>query len=286
MRPIHSFIVGCPRSGTTRLQYLLASQPDVMTFPESHFFNVLEDLPFSQRWYVTEHPFLDLRSFRDWVRKHYPSVRVPALLITRKSAAIRFLRCLDRIASANRRKIWIEKTPNHIASINEITSASKNAKFIHLIRDPVDVVASLLDVSGKYKEVWNFNTVEKALQRWEFAAEISLIHVDKPGHMVVIYEELANSEDRVIAEVMEFLGGKLEKPCPPPADALVNDNEPWKSRATNSRTELTKGKADFLLSQSDKSLIRQRALEKYQSLFESACTRETVRQVSECCDVM
>ena len=35
-RPI--FIVGCPRSGTTLLQCLIATQKGVVTFPETHFF--------------------------------------------------------------------------------------------------------------------------------------------------------------------------------------------------------------------------------------------------------
>ena len=32
------FIVGVPRSGTTLIQSLLASHPQIETFPESHFF--------------------------------------------------------------------------------------------------------------------------------------------------------------------------------------------------------------------------------------------------------
>ena len=37
------FIVGCPRSGTTLLQSLLAAHPQIHSFPETHFFpNTIE----------------------------------------------------------------------------------------------------------------------------------------------------------------------------------------------------------------------------------------------------
>ncbi|NJL67494.1 MAG: sulfotransferase [Microcoleus sp. SM1_3_4] len=35
------FLVGCPRSGTTILQSLLASHPEIISFPESKFFHYL-----------------------------------------------------------------------------------------------------------------------------------------------------------------------------------------------------------------------------------------------------
>ncbi|MEQ8960988.1 MAG: sulfotransferase [Coleofasciculus sp. C2-GNP5-27] len=35
------FLVGCPRSGTTLLQSLLAAHPQIASFPESHFFRHL-----------------------------------------------------------------------------------------------------------------------------------------------------------------------------------------------------------------------------------------------------
>ena len=41
------FLVGCPRSGTTLLQSLLAAHPDITSFPESHFFRHLID---NRRW--------------------------------------------------------------------------------------------------------------------------------------------------------------------------------------------------------------------------------------------
>ena len=37
-RPGRAFLIGCPRSGTTLLQSLLFSHPDVISFPETFFF--------------------------------------------------------------------------------------------------------------------------------------------------------------------------------------------------------------------------------------------------------
>ncbi|HEY9694672.1 MAG TPA: sulfotransferase [Oculatellaceae cyanobacterium] len=45
MKPIipktRLFLVGCPRSGTTLLQSLLVAHPEILSFPESHFFRSL-----------------------------------------------------------------------------------------------------------------------------------------------------------------------------------------------------------------------------------------------------
>ncbi|MEM9163612.1 MAG: sulfotransferase, partial [Cyanobacteria bacterium P01_F01_bin.4] len=39
------FVVGCSRSGTTLLQSLLASHPEIISFPESKFFVDLVWMP-------------------------------------------------------------------------------------------------------------------------------------------------------------------------------------------------------------------------------------------------
>ena len=65
MQPV--FIVGCPRPGTTLLQALLASHPDVHSLPETHFLQSLlrcED----QRRYARATPAQWWRSVRAWRR--------------------------------------------------------------------------------------------------------------------------------------------------------------------------------------------------------------------------
>jgi hypothetical protein len=42
------FLVGCPRSGTTLLQSLLAAHPQIASFPESHFLLVTKRFTLAQ----------------------------------------------------------------------------------------------------------------------------------------------------------------------------------------------------------------------------------------------
>ncbi len=44
------FLVGCPRSGTTLLQALLASHPAIRSFPESHYLRHIVGAPPSRCW--------------------------------------------------------------------------------------------------------------------------------------------------------------------------------------------------------------------------------------------
>ena len=54
-----------------------------------------------------------------------------------------FVSVLDLLTQKQAKTCWIEKTPSHVQRINCIEKLVSAAKFVHIVRDGEDVVASL-----------------------------------------------------------------------------------------------------------------------------------------------
>jgi len=151
-RPI--FIAGYPRSGTTLIQSLLATQPEVVSFPETHFFDFCaKDIP--------SDIVLSVRTIEQILRKVQEKmcfqIKPEALSAFLDSAmdgkifkknVFDFVVC-QSILEFSAGKImgqkplrWIEKTPSHAKRLNEISALYPNAKFVVMIRKPEQAIFS------------------------------------------------------------------------------------------------------------------------------------------------
>ena len=154
--PSVAFIVGSPRSGTTWLQRLLAEHPAVYTGQESNLFDWFVG-PMLRKWHRTVAMF----------DGHDPSRRdgigLGAYLNTEEFRDL--LRPM--IHPRWRRRAWakarlfLEKTPAHCLFLPEIVEMLPKARFIHLVRDPRDVVASLLRASESWGKMWAHRAVRR-----------------------------------------------------------------------------------------------------------------------------
>ncbi len=152
------FVVGCPRSGTTWLQRLLACHPRIRTGQESHLFNghIGPQLEY-WRWYMEPRErsggvglacYLTQKEFHEILRAYMMKLLEPMLA---------------RVGSQD---IFLEKTPNHARFINEILELLPHARFIHVLRDPRDVVASLLSASQSWAANWAPRSPRAAAMKW------------------------------------------------------------------------------------------------------------------------
>src|SRR5690606_32590718 len=153
------FLVGCPRSGTTWLQRLLSSHPRIRTGQESHLFNFYIG-PQLRIWkkvldpqatgrggagigcYLTEEEFLGA------LRQYMNSLLTPLL------------------APLQAGELFLEKSPAHALFIPEIRRMLPEARFIHLIREPTDVVASLLAAARSWGAGWAPRRARSAALTW------------------------------------------------------------------------------------------------------------------------
>ena len=154
------FIVGAPRSGTTWLQLLLSQSEHISTAQETHLFNEYL-VSLEQSW----------RSHQNDVR----SRGLQALYSREQFTALKrgisddvFRRILGNKKSAS---IVLEKTPDHVYSWEEILDLYPNAYFIHLVRDPRAVVASMRATGREWKNPWARAGVGGLSKLWSSSVE-------------------------------------------------------------------------------------------------------------------
>jgi hypothetical protein len=149
-------IVGVPRSGTTFLQIALSSHPEITTARETHLFDGYLG-PILDR-YQSE---AELTGSSDGIH-HLLSQE--ALIDHCRSIALAVFSALHQKSPNSR--VLLEKTPGHIARLPMIRSCLPEAKFIHIIRDPRGVAASM---KAARRETWGFwvpRDTDQAAQLW------------------------------------------------------------------------------------------------------------------------
>lgn len=236
------FLVGCPRSGTTLLQSLIAAHPDIASFPESKFFQELI-YPGSRRSKLklasknARHSF---NQFLDDIERHDMSCFLPKSAIFAHQYTKAFVRVLDTLTEHQGKHFWLEKTPSHVQRINYIEKGVEKAKFVHLIRNGADVVASLYETTNKHQKVWSGSRVlesssqnlDRCIKRWINDVRISCSHMHKPDHLIVKYEQLVEEPQLVLTEICQFLDVEFDeamlKNHATSAKNLIRKREVWK----------------------------------------------------------
>ncbi|MGL5084038.1 MAG: sulfotransferase family protein [Microcoleaceae cyanobacterium] len=205
------FLVGCSRSGTTLLQSLLAAHPEIASFPESQFFHHLLPSQYERRRYTLGlvsgrlRPRLEI-FFNDEMGRPELMNDLPQIgflgYYTRK-----FMGVLKRLAQEQGKSILLEKTPDHIYYIESIEKFVPNARFIHLIRNGADVIASLYEVTHKYPKPWGgARSIDVCIQDWLRAITASKKYLPGSNHIGVCYEQLVQEPELVLKKLCKFIG--------------------------------------------------------------------------------
>jgi len=190
------FLVGCPRSGTTWLQAMIASHPAIYTGPETRFFALFGALekefqrPDSAKAglpvYCTKEDFYKVMAELFWS----------------------FISALNYPPS--KAKYFLEKTPHHCLFSEFILNTFPNARFIHLIRDGRAVVSSMLRASKSWGQHWAPETVDKATQSWlSHTNSGRMIAQQTKGtdqYIEVRYEDIRQNPHYQMSKLFEWLG--------------------------------------------------------------------------------
>lgn len=230
------FLVGCPRSGTTFLQSLLAAHPQIHSFPESHFFASL--LERRKRWHKilrmsSSQTHARLQDFLKELAREELYNRLSPKAIFEWQHTNEFISILDFLTEEENKEIWVEKTPRHLHHIDKIQKLIPTAKFIHITREGRDVVASMYDVTHKYPEIWNGDRdIDTCITRWITDLRITQNYSKKNNHFVIDYAQLTEHIQTQLEELCDFLSIEF--------DAMMLNNyrtvaqnvslisEPWK----------------------------------------------------------
>jgi hypothetical protein len=149
------FIVGYPRSGTTLLQRLLVTQQGLYSFPETHYFSIIEKHLQSDDQDNIVPPCLDTvyqliyekmkfeltKKEKDSFFKAAKNKKLTSKYIFEYITA-RFL--LLQYSGINQKTPWrwIEKTPTHANFLDSILGMYPSAQVIHVLRHPVPAIFS------------------------------------------------------------------------------------------------------------------------------------------------
>ncbi len=195
------FLVGAPRSGTTILQSLLAAHPEVISFPESKFFHYLLYDQFAGKLPGRMEAFFKDEIKRPELLKDFDDSQ------TVEAKASWFVRVLDGLAAEQKKSIWLEKTPEHIYFIEDIERFLPDVKFIHILRNSMDCIASMYEATRNFNELWGGGwDLDHCIERWEYALLTSHKYFNKSNHILVKYEELLDNKIKNLEKVCKFIG--------------------------------------------------------------------------------
>ena len=206
------FIIGTGRCGTTLLQSMLSEHSQILVPLEMGFFTNLEPAihfsdPLSenevneylryciQYWWWPELS-IDSEAFCEVVRKGM------------RSARSIFLWLLGQLSAGSGKVKIGEKTIGNWHKVGRILELFPQAKFIHIYRDPRDVVVSLQE------QVWwrAKSAMPTAMYCRQVLSSLKTLeqHLDNKQFLRVQYELLVKKPEQELSKICVFLGEKFE----------------------------------------------------------------------------
>ncbi len=239
------FVVGFPRSGTSLLQSVIASHPDVMGFTESHYFfhryicpfdKLGLSVPLSDVFFVRR-PRFDRKIIRRFFDENQIQYSYDELSSISYSSDMDhyWMAKMDKAALHANKNTWSEKSTVHLRRIPVIKKISHQAKFVHLIRRFPAVFHSWEKASLKYKLDYFSRPKRIVNKQWRRDIKRSQYYCthDPTNHHLVTYEELCRDPHAVLGSIMNFLALKqvdidLCLQLRVAGDLTVKKEEKWK----------------------------------------------------------
>lgn len=200
------FVVGCPRSGTTWVQRLLASHPQVVTGQESDLFDMYIG-PQLRAWRAYSRPgssgrgivglacYMDEGEFLTGLRQYMEALLKPML------------------SDLHRDHVFVEKTPSHALYLREIFELLPKSTVVHVIRDPRATVASLLAAGRTWGKSWAPRNARAASLMWlkhVRAARQAFQDIPRKQAYEVRFEDLHGQTNKVLGQLFAFLGLEMD----------------------------------------------------------------------------
>lgn len=223
------FIVGSPRSGTTLLRAMLNRHPDIGLCDETYYF-----------FYVfrRQRAFGDLRDEkrrRFLVERYLETDRIRRLGLDRDRLEARlmaagtdyaalFRALLDFYAESSGKRRCGEKTPQHAFESETLCRLYPDARIVHLVRDPRDVVASLRRMP------WGSRSPTRNARLWRTCVAAAERRDGAENFLRIRYEDLVDQPEAQLRRVCGFLGEDYT-PAMLEAPAGAKSDKWWFQRA-------------------------------------------------------
>ena len=210
------FLLGVPRSGTTLLRTILDSHQHLACGPEAP-------------WLARHHPLSIMALYERLLNDkdaYCQSFAMPAESV--RSATRSFIDDLfTRFAHAHGKVRWAHKTPDDILYLDFFLTLFPEAKFIHLVRHPLDVALSTAVVSENRRGIsdWHAqnlliqdgvvleNNLFSAVLRWKLWNDKIEQHRSRMDYHRLQFEELLKDPQQVLGALFEFLDEPFDPQC-------------------------------------------------------------------------
>ena len=233
-RPL--FIVAAVRSGTTLTRDLLRRVPNFICPEETHFFRWAEPFRTPHSYHPHRNNLL-LKKHRNMDGVDEASFEA-ILAISRTKAELqrRYIAAFARAKGVTGPYRWFDKTPQNIYGAPLIAQQMPHARFVFLVRNPLNVVASMkLGRQVKISDLYG------ACNYWLEAADIFLtLEAACPDRVLCVrYEDLVADVPAVMAAVIAHAGM-----APAPGLFRKNDAHPekdlWRSALTPTDAQIVR----------------------------------------------
>ena len=194
------FILGSPRSGTTLLRDLLRDHPRLECPEETHFFRWAD--PFGSPKFITHYKTKLFKEHRkmDGVDEIEFALMMHCAHSREHLSWLYGQEFLKGIGKPEAR--LYDKTPQNVYGVFLINAIYPQAKFIHIYRNPLNVVTSLME--GKVMPV---HTLRGAINSWvESMMLLEQFKKFRPELLLELpYEELTDNPDPGLKKILEFV---------------------------------------------------------------------------------
>ena len=195
------FILGCVRSGTTMMRNILRTHKQFVSPEETHFY----------RW---GHPYGTKAYFNNNIRnltlkKHRKLdgigedefLEMLETSFSRRELYDKYMKAFAKVKNRNKFR-WFDKTPQNVYGLSMLAQDFPNAKFIHIIRNPLNVAASL-----KLGKVMKIARLSASISYWKETVQIVEALSPFLGDRLynVRYEEITQYPEKEMKKICSFL---------------------------------------------------------------------------------
>lgn len=232
------FVCGWMKSGSTLVTQLLDGHPNLLVLPgDSHLFDWMNDrlnvagsfetafqgayegfLKAWDFWWVmrlinptgqspfwvlsdNDDAYVDFIQYLDFWIDQLPETRADAF-----RASVMAYYCANPNRPTAEPKLWVEKTPGNEHHVEMAAKEFPDAKFIHIIRDPLTNASSLKRQAEVRNWGWSAYRIAKNLRDSMAAGLKHQVDLGKDRYLLVRYEDLVKDPETECAKIAEFIG--------------------------------------------------------------------------------
>ena len=194
------FIGGMFKSGTSLLRAMLGQHSAIASGLETYWFD--------WDWSARESEAMKVMYGRLAHFFDMSVAEVSGMAMASATAETFLATLMAEVARRQGKPRWAEKTPGNIAHADRIWAAWPDAKIVHIIRDPRDVFASLVEAK-------KWDSPEEFADRWVSTIGRGLrlkgeINPSASSYLAIRYEDLIAAPEETMRRVIDFIGESWE----------------------------------------------------------------------------